>query len=82
MKPRNNTKIPIGRIPADTKAWLEVNEKWTGSEIAICSCGKWYHKMDHLAPYHTEYNWCKKCGYECPLEEEIPITKETLKVKK
>ena len=57
---------PIGRVPADVKAWLEVNESWTGWEIAVCDCGKWYHTMDYLAPYHTEMNWCKKCGYQSP----------------
>jgi hypothetical protein len=75
MKPEPNNKRPsrclvrlvrrpVGRVPADTKEWLEVNESWTGWEIAVCDCGKWYHTMDHLAPYHTEMNWCKKCGYE------------------
>lgn len=54
---------PRGRIPADVKAWLEVNEHWTGWEIAVCNCGKWYGQMDPLAPYYTEMNWCKKCGY-------------------
>ena len=62
---------PIGRVPSDVKAWLEVNESWTGWEIAVCGCGKWYHLMDHLAPYHTEMNWCKKCGYQCPPNDEL-----------
>ena len=62
----NNIKRPKGRIPSDTKAWLEVNEEWTGWQIAVCDCGKWYHTMDYLAPYHTERNWCKQCGYESP----------------
>lgn len=57
-------KRPKGRVPNDVKAWLEANEKSCGWEIAVCTCGKWYHLMDHLAPYHTEMNFCKKCGYE------------------
>jgi hypothetical protein len=77
---------PIGRVPADVKAWLEVNESWTGWEIAVCDCGKWYHTMDHLAPYHTEMNWCKKCGYQSPPNgmdegrrtQEIETTTEAL----
>ena len=52
---------PRGRIPSDTKDWMEVNGKqyW---KLAICKCGRWYHGMDHLAPKHTEKNWCPKCG--------------------
>jgi len=67
---------PIGRVPADVKAWLEVNESWTGWEIAVCDCGKWYHTMDHLAPYHTEMNWCKKCGYQYPPNNAIAQSHE------
>jgi predicted amidophosphoribosyltransferase len=60
-----NSRRPGGRMPNDVKAWLEVHESWTGWEIAVCcGCGKWYNYMDHLAPYHTEMNWCKKCGYK------------------
>lgn len=66
---------PPGRIPADVKAWLEVNEQWTGWEIAVCSCGKWYDNMDPLAPYYTEMNWCSKCGYESPPNK--PTTNNT-----
>lgn len=55
---------PRGRIPANTKAWLAVNEPHCGWQIAVCKCGGWYHRMDHLAPYHTEMNWCPKCKYK------------------
>ena len=57
-------KRPPGRIPKETRAWLGVNQGIVGIEVAICDCGRWYHKMDHLAPYHTEMNWCKSCGYK------------------
>lgn len=57
---------PVGRVPSDVKSWLEVHEPWTGWRIAVCRCGKWYSVMDHLAPYHTEMNWCKTCGFESP----------------
>ena len=58
---RRFVRRPRGRIPADTKAWLAVNGEnfW---KLAVCKCGRWYHGMDHLAPYHTEKNWCPKCG--------------------
>lgn len=52
---------PRGRIPSATKAWLAANEQDCGWQIAVCGCGGWYHKMDRLAPYHTEMNWCPKC---------------------
>ena len=62
--PSKPVKRPAGRVPNKVKAWLEVNEKFTGWKIAVCKCGKWYHSMDGLAPYYTEMNWCKKCGYQ------------------
>jgi uncharacterized protein YlaI len=55
---------PRGRIPADTKAWLAVNESDCGWQIAVCKCGGWFHRMDHLAPYHTEMNWCPTCKHK------------------
>jgi hypothetical protein len=55
---------PRGRIPSDTKAWLAVNELDFGWQIAVCKCGGWYHQMDHIAPYHTEMNWCPKCKHK------------------
>ena len=56
-------KRPRGRIPKDTEGWLLVNEPECGWKIAVCQCGGWFHKMDRLAPYHMEYNWCPKCEY-------------------
>lgn len=54
---------PRGRVSQDVKIWLEVNADcpW---QMCVCKCGKWYTRMDHLAPYHTEKNWCKNCGFE------------------
>lgn len=63
-RPDGRCRKPSGRIPADTKAWLAVNEIDCGWEIAVCKCGRWYREMDHLAPYHTEMNWCQKCGHK------------------
>ena len=73
MRPpiKNSVRRPIGRVPVAVKAWLEVNQSWTGWEIAACECGKWYHAMDHLAPYYTEMNWCKKCGYQSPPNDKL-----------
>jgi hypothetical protein len=59
-----NIKRPHGRIPLATKSWLAVNERESGWQISVCKCGGWYHKMDHLAPYHTEMNWCPKCKFK------------------
>ena len=65
-------KKPPGRIPIDTREWLAVNEPFTGWQIAVCNCGKWYNLMDYLAPYHTEKNWCNRCGYEGDLAKSNP----------
>jgi len=53
---------PRGPVPLGIREWLELNpDDWF---LAVCECGKWYHSMDRFAPYHTETNWCKTCGFE------------------
>lgn len=61
---QRSVRRPTGRIPRGTKMWLAVNEPDCGWKIAICKCGRWYNEMDHLAPYHTEMCWCKRCGHK------------------
>lgn len=52
-------KRPRGRIPKGTKAWVLLHPAhW---QTAVCECGRWFHEIDHLAPRHTEHNWCKRC---------------------
>ena len=54
---------PKGRVPQDIQAWMDANDEvpW---EVCVChKCGRWFAEIDHLAPYHTEWCWCSKCGY-------------------
>jgi len=64
---KTKLKKPKEEMPADTKAWFECNLELFGESIwknCVCKCGRWYETIDYLAPYHTERNWCKNCGFE------------------
>jgi hypothetical protein len=64
MNDAHKLKRPRGRIPVRTKAWLDSNKPDCLWKMAICHCGRWFHRMDRLAPYHTEMNWCPTCGHK------------------
>lgn len=50
-------------MPKNIAAWLSVNIEEPPRSLICQKCGDWYAKIDHLAPYHYEMCYCKKCGY-------------------
>lgn len=63
------TAMPSEDPPRRIALWLELNgiEWW---RLMVCKkCGGWVTDFDTLAPYQTNENYCKKCGYQKDLEE-------------
>ena len=48
-------------IPRRIKLWLRVNTDVPADKLKCPLCGEWLASIDHLAPYHWETCWCKKC---------------------
>lgn len=55
-------KKPRGKIPNDTREFLESNPD-IPQFMCICDCGRWFSRVDVLAPYHWERSFCNKCGH-------------------
>lgn len=56
-----NLKKPRGRKPRIIRIWLEVNGEECWPSVVCETCKGWVTSIDHLAPYHTEANWCERC---------------------
>lgn len=70
---KGKMKKPTGRIPKIIKAHLKLYEKDGGDtywRLCVCTCGRWFTKLDRLWPYHTETNWCRSCESNPDAETE------------
>lgn len=61
---------PKGRIPNEVKYFLKANPDLPHC-LLICDCGRWFSKVDYLAPYHFERCYCNKCGYMGDQESKV-----------
>lgn len=63
-------KKPRGKIPKEISEFLAANPD-VPQFMCICECGRWFSRVDRLAPYHWEKSFCNKCGYlESAAKEE------------
>lgn len=54
-------KKPRGPVPNRIKVFMEANSD-VPREMLVCDrCGKWWSKLDALAPYHWEECECERC---------------------